>query len=73
MNCFGCGGEIMIGDRYIEDMPSGFIGEDASGVDGVIAELFSGRGDGRIVFCEDCTVKGGEYARETYWGDADDG
>lgn len=69
MKCFGCQCEIEIGDRYIEDTASGFINQDSKPeIDGLIADLFGGAG-GKVVFCEDCTVEGGDYMAETYYGD----
>lgn len=69
MRCFGCQRELEVGDRYIEDTASGFSGQDASPeVDGLIADIFGGAG-GKLVFCTDCTVEGGDYMTEVYWGD----
>jgi hypothetical protein len=69
MKCFDCKREIEIGDRYIEDAASGFAGQEASPeIDGLIADIFGGAG-GKVVFCEDCTVGGGDYMTETYYGD----
>lgn len=72
MNCAGCHREIEVGDRYIEDTASGFTNGDASPeVDGLIAEIMGGR-DGKVFFCDDCTVEGGDYLFETFYGDEDD-
>lgn len=69
MKCFDCKREIEIGDHYIEDTASGFSGAEANAVvDDLIADIFGGAG-GKVVFCEDCTVSGGDYKLETYYGD----
>jgi hypothetical protein len=69
VKCFGCQREIEIGDRYIEDSASGFLGKPQGGeADGILADIFGDK-DGKVVFCEDCTVPGGEYMAETYWGE----
>lgn len=76
MRCFGCNREIEVGDHYIEDKASGFLGHDPTAtdmeVDNLIGELFSGRADGKVVFCTDCTQPGGDYKFETYYGDEDE-
>jgi hypothetical protein len=70
MRCFGCQQEIEVGDRYIKDSASGFIGQEANPeIDGLIGELFGGTATGEVVFCTDCTVEGGDYMSETYYGD----
>jgi hypothetical protein len=72
MKCFGCQHELEVGDRYIEDTASGFIGQEANdGIDGLIADLFGGHG-GKVIFCAECTQAGGDYKFETVWGDEDD-
>lgn len=69
MRCFGCKREIEIGDRYIEDSASGFSGQESTPeIDGLIADIFGGAG-GKVVFCDDCTVDGGDYMFETFYGD----
>jgi hypothetical protein len=56
--------ELHFDDRYITDTASGFMGRDTDvTVDGLIAEVFGGEG-GKIVFCEDCIVEGGDYLVE---------
>ena len=73
MKCFGCKQEIEVGDRYIEDTSSGFSGQEANPeIDDLVAELFSGRDDGKIVFCSDCTQEGGDYISQTYYGEDDE-
>jgi hypothetical protein len=73
MKCFSCNNEIEVGDRYIEDTASGFLRtEQSPEVDAVIAELFSGRMDGKVVFCDECTTEGGDYNPQVYYGDDDD-
>lgn len=72
MRCFGCNRELEVGDQYIEDTASGFIGEGAdASVDDLMADLFGGSG-GKVVFCEDCTAPGGEYLFETVYGDEEE-
>lgn len=69
MKCFGCQRDLEVGDRYIEDTPSGFIDQDANpGIDSIIADLFGGSA-GKVRFCEDCTAEGGDYMFETVYGD----
>jgi hypothetical protein len=71
MRCFDCQREIEVGDRYIEDTTSGFTNRDAAPeVDGLMADIFGGH-DGKIVLCTDCTVEGGNYLSETYWGEGE--
>jgi hypothetical protein len=69
IKCAGCNRDLEVGDRYIEDTPSGFMGED-SGHDELIAEILGGK-DGKIYYCDNCTIPGGEYMFETYYGDDD--
>lgn len=72
MNCSGCRREIEVGDHYIEDTASGFIGKDANPeLDSIIADIFGGSG-GKVIYCEDCTQEGGDYMFETCYGDEDD-
>ena len=69
MNCAGCDKELEVGDRYIEDTASGFMGQEGSSdVDEIISELLGGVG-GRVFFCEDCTEPGGDYLFETFYGE----
>jgi hypothetical protein len=71
VKCFGCQTPLEVGDHYIEDTASGFVGqENNAAIDGLIADIFGGTG-GKVVFCEDCTQEGGDYTFETYWGDED--
>ena len=70
MKCFGCQREIEVGDHYIADTASGFIGQEANpDVDAVIADIFGGASGSKVVFCTDCTTEGGDYLAETYYGD----
>lgn len=69
MNCSGCQREIEVGDRFIKDTATGFIGKDADPlIDSLIADIFGGT-DGEVVYCEDCTQDGGSYMWETNYGD----
>jgi hypothetical protein len=69
MNCAGCRREIEVGDRYIEDTAGGFIDKDtAPEINGLISEILGGA-NGKVFFCDDCTVEGGDYMFETYYGD----
>ena len=53
--CATCGHEFRVGDRYIEDTSSGFVGEGADpAVDDLMADLFGGS-DGKVLLCENCT------------------
>lgn len=73
MRCFECKRELEVGDRFIADTASGFIGrEGGSDVDDLIADLFGGSG-GKVVLCEDCTAPGGDYMLETVYGDEEVG
>jgi len=70
VKCAGCDRELEAGDRYIEDTAGGFFGVGTHPeVDTVMGELLSGRVDGRMVFCEDCTTPGGTYEFKSYDGD----
>ena len=76
MICGDCGRKLEVGDQYIEDTPSGYIGKESDPlIDGLVADIFggdatlSGGAGGKIVFCEDCTERGGDYRFSTYYGD----
>jgi hypothetical protein len=74
VKCAGCQKELEVGDRYIEDTASGFIGKESNPeIDSLVADIMggdaSGSTEGKVVFCDDCTVSGGDYLFETYWGD----
>jgi len=71
--CGGCRRELEVGDRYIEDSPAGYLGNDVSPeIDGLVADILSGdatlsgRSGGKVVYCEDCTEPGGHYTFQTY-------
>jgi hypothetical protein len=70
MKCFDCHRELEVGDRYIKAPASVFAGVSNSNTetDDIIADIFGGVG-GEVVFCEDCTVDGGDFALETVYGD----
>ena len=70
MRCSGCRRELEVGDQYIEDTTSGFMGREADGMDDLMAEILGGTG-GKIVYCEDCTQDGGDYFFSTVYGDED--
>ena len=70
LRCAGCNRELEVGDRYIEDTPSGFMKAGDSGMDDLLASILGGSG-GKIAYCEDCTQDGGDYLWETYYGDED--
>lgn len=79
MICADCKRELEIGDQYIEDTASGYVGAEADPtIDGLIADIFggddtlSGGAGGKVIFCEECTVPGGDYRFITYYGDDDD-
>jgi hypothetical protein len=72
MRCSGCRRELDVGDHYIEDTASGFLGREADGLDDLMAEVMGGR-SGKIIFCEDCTQDGGDYLFETVYGDEEEG
>jgi hypothetical protein len=72
MRCAGCRRELDVGDRYIKDKASGFIGRPTSPeIDGLIAEILGSDCDGSVLYCEDCTEEGGEYMLDTVYGDED--
>lgn len=70
MICAGCKRELEIGDHYIEGTPSEILGEDVDPeLGGLVTEIMgSGHGD-KIVYCEGCTVEGGDFLFSTYYGD----
>lgn len=70
MRCAGCNRELEVGDLYIQDTPSGFMGE-SSEHDDLIAEILGGVG-GKVFFCEDCCGPGGDYFFDTVYGDEDE-
>ncbi len=78
MICGGCQRELVAGDRYIEDTPSGYIGKDTDpNIDALLVDLMThnDRLDGtsdHLIFCEGCTDKTreGRYHFQTYGGDA---
>lgn len=72
MKCSGCRRELEVGDQYIEDTASGFMGHEADGLDDVMAQLLGGTG-GKIIYCKDCTQEGGDYMFSTVYGDEADG
>lgn len=71
MRCAGCSRDLEVGDHYIEDTASGFLGQGDGAGDDVIAMIFGGR-DGKVIYCEDCTQEGGDYMFETVYGDEED-
>jgi hypothetical protein len=78
MICSGCRRELEPGDHYIMDTASGFTGHEPDPViDGLIADMLggddtlSGKAEGKVIFCIDCTVPGGDYLFETYYGEED--
>lgn len=71
MICSGCRREIEVGDNYIEDTASGFLKEDKSDHDDLIAEIFGNTG-GKIIYCQECTIPGGDYMFETYYGEEEE-
>ena len=72
MRCINCDKVLKVGDRYIEDTPSGFLNEDSPAeIDSIISSVFGGT-DGKIYYCENCTVPGGDYMFSTVYGDEDD-
>jgi hypothetical protein len=69
MKCSDCNRELEVGDRYIEDSASAFLGRDADPeIDGLIADILGGTG-GKVVYCEDCTQEGGHWKLNTVYGD----
>ena len=78
MKCCGCNRTLEVGDLYIEDTASGFMGkenpdESDTDADNLVAELLGGVG-GKVFFCEDCTdtESDGRYRFETVYGDEDE-
>jgi hypothetical protein len=73
MKCAGCNRDLEVGDLFIKDTASGFIGRNIDPVlDGVIADILGGA-DGEVVYCEDCTQEGGDYRFDTYYGEDENG
>jgi hypothetical protein len=73
VRCAGCSRELEVGDQYIEGTAGEFLGQDVDeGVESLLASVLgSGRGD-KIVYCEDCTQKGGDFLLNTVYGDEDE-
>lgn len=75
MICFSCKRELEVGDLYIKDTLGGYCdGAETPGgseIDALLGGVFSGTGDGTIIFCEDCTetTPDGRYRFETVYGD----
>ena len=62
MICIGCGRELEAGELYIEDTVSGFLKSDADPeIDDIMATIFPGPGEDKVIFCADCTEPGGDY------------
>ena len=68
MRCAGCNRTLEVGDRYITDTASAFTGREDDSLDSLMAELM-GCGNGKIVYCEDCTQDGGDWMLDTVYGD----
>ena len=80
MICADCKRELEIGDRYIEGDASDYLKQDVNPeIGSILADILvgndklDGAANGRIVYCEDCTVTGGDFRLQTYYGDEDDG
>jgi hypothetical protein len=74
--CAGCGRELEIGDQYIEGTASDYLGHEGDpGIGGLLADIvggsreLDGRSGGKIIYCEPCTVPGGDFRFSTYYGD----
>jgi hypothetical protein len=74
--CAGCKRELDVGDQYIEGTASEMIGRDVGPeAEALIADIMGGNASldgsmgGEIVYCEDCTVRGGNFRFNTYYGD----
>lgn len=78
MICADCRRELEIGDQYIEGTPGEIIGQDIDPeISGIIADLLGGHkldggSGGKLIYCEDCTVHGGDFLLSTYYGDEDE-
>lgn len=72
MRCADCRRELEVGDQYIEATAGEYLGKEvAPELGGLMADIFgSGRGD-KIIYCEDCTVRGGDFMLNTVYGDED--
>jgi hypothetical protein len=65
--CAGCNRPFEVGDRYIVDTSSGFLGKDGNPeVDDIMAGIFGGS-DSKLWLCEDCTEPGEGWLTETYY------
>lgn len=75
MKCAGCNKELEVGDLYIEDSPSGFMKQESEFddlmFDDLISDILGGSG-GKIFYCENCTIPGGDYMFSTVYGDEDE-
>lgn len=77
MICAECRKELEVGDQYIEGTPGEYMGGEEIDpvISGLMADIFSGNAaldgsaGGKIVYCEDCTVRGGDFLLNTYYGD----
>jgi hypothetical protein len=74
--CAGCKRELEIGDQYIEGTVGDYLGQEVDPeIGSVIADIFGGHGaldgsaGGKLIYCEDCTVHGGDFLLNTYYGD----
>jgi hypothetical protein len=76
MICAGCRHVMEIGDQYIEGVASDYVHQDvAPEIASLLADILGGNAaldgstGGKIVYCEDCTVDGGDFRLSTYYGD----
>ena len=62
--CMGCNRVLREGDTYIEDTASGFTGAKGDAVvDDLVASIWGGS---TVVFCTNCTKRGGHYGVKVY-------
>jgi len=76
MRCAGCHRDLEIGDQYIKFTMSEFAKAEGLEQSPAVAELDDLFGDimgsqhgDDIIYCEDCTERGGQWRFDTFYGD----
>ena len=72
MTCAGCRRELEVGDHYIEGSASEFMGREDDGMDDLMGMILGSGPANKIIYCEDCTQRGGDFLLNTYYGDEED-
>ena len=72
MICTECKKELEIGDKYIKCLPHEVANMEINPeIDNLILDLFGGH-EGHLIYCEDCTILGGQFLFDTIYGDEDE-